>query len=154
MGDLVYLQLQPYRQSSLKGTRKEKLKPRFYGPYRVIRRISEVAYELELPEGSHIHNVFHVSCLKKAIGQNISVTTDLPPLNEEGKLILEPLEILEVRENVLHNRTVREYSVRWRHLPLDHASWEGKHILQHLALHLLEDKQISGQEDCDVPNEK
>ena len=68
VGDLVYLRLQPYQQSSLKGTRKEKLKPRFYGPYRVIHRIGEVAYELELPEGSHIHNVFHVFYLKKAIG--------------------------------------------------------------------------------------
>jgi hypothetical protein len=33
IGDLVYLRLQPYRQSSLKATGKEKLKPRFYGPY-------------------------------------------------------------------------------------------------------------------------
>ena len=79
--------------------------------------------------GSRIHNVFHVTCLKKAIGQNITVTTDLPPLNEEGKLILEPAEILEVRERVLRNRTVREYLVRWRHLPLDDRTWEGEHIL-------------------------
>ena len=39
VGDLVYLRLQPYRQSSLKQKGAEKLKPRFYGPYRVIRRI-------------------------------------------------------------------------------------------------------------------
>ena len=97
MGTLVYLRLLPYRQSSLKGTGKEKLKPQFYGPYRMVRRIVEVAYELELPEGSYIHNVFHDSCLKKAIGRNVTVATDLPPLDEEGKLILEPAEILEVR---------------------------------------------------------
>ena len=82
----------------------------------MIRRIGEVAYELELPEGSRIHNVFHVSCMKKAIRQNITITTDLPPLNEEGKLILEPAEILEVRERVIQNRTVREYLVHWRNL--------------------------------------
>ena len=117
VGDLVYLRLQPYRQSSLKGTGKEKLKPQFYGPYRVVLRIGEVAYELELPEGSRIHNVFHVSCLKKAIVQNVTVATDLPPLNEEGKLILELVEILEVCEKILRNHTVKEYLVRWRHLP-------------------------------------
>ena len=94
----------------------------------MILRIGEVAYELELPEGSCIHNVFHVSCLKKAIGQNITVTTDLPPLNE-GKLILEPIEILEVHEKALRNRTVKEYLVCWRHLPLDDATWESEHIL-------------------------
>jgi hypothetical protein len=68
VGDLVFLRLQPYRQSSLKRSGVEKLKPKFYGPYRVIKRISEVAYELDLPEGRNIHNVFHVSCLKKAVG--------------------------------------------------------------------------------------
>lgn len=151
VGDLVYLRRQTYRQSSLKGTCKGKLKPRFYGPYCVIHRIGEVAYELELSEGSHIHNVFHVSCLKKAIRQNVIVTTDLSPLNEEWKLILEPVKILEVREKALRNNTLKEYLVRWRHLLLDDAMWEGEHILQHLALRLLEDKQILGQEDCNVP---
>ena len=64
---MVFLRLQPYRQSSLKRSRAEKLKPRFYGSYRVIKKVGEVAYELELPEGSKIHNIFHVSCLKKAV---------------------------------------------------------------------------------------
>jgi hypothetical protein len=72
VGDLVFLRLQPYRQSSLKKSGAEKLKPKFYGPYRIMRQVGKVSYELELPEGRKIHNMFHVSCLKNAVGQFIS----------------------------------------------------------------------------------
>ena len=43
VGDMVYLMLQPYRQSTLKKSGAEKLKPRYYGPFRVIRHVGEVA---------------------------------------------------------------------------------------------------------------
>jgi hypothetical protein len=63
VGDLVYLHLRPYRQSSLKTKGVEKLKPRFYGPYRISRRVREVAYELELLEGVRytMSSMFHAS---------------------------------------------------------------------------------------------
>jgi hypothetical protein len=74
VGDLVFLRLQPYRQSSMKKSGAEKLKPRFYGPYRIMCPVNKVAYEIDLPEGGKIHNVFHVSCLKKAVGKFISTS--------------------------------------------------------------------------------
>ena len=90
VGDLVYLRLQPYRHASIKRSGAEKLQPCFFGPYRVSRRIGGVAYELELPQGRKIHNVFHVSCLKKALGQHVRPIEALPPMDEEGQLVLIP----------------------------------------------------------------
>jgi hypothetical protein len=100
-----------------------------------------VTYELELPEGSKIHNVFHVSCLKKAVGQQISTSEELPPLDEGGQLELVPKEVLEQREPRLRNRVIRECLVRWRGLLVEDATWEGEHILQHPGLMLREDNQ-------------
>ena len=81
---MVFFKLQPYKKITLKRSGVEKLKPRFYGPYKVIGKVGEVAYELELPPNSKIHNVFLVSCLKKVLGQKTIVSTELPPLDDEG----------------------------------------------------------------------
>ena len=137
----MYIRLQHYRQYSLQKKGVKKLKPCFYGPYRIIRKVGEVAYELELPPKSKIHNVFHVSNLKKTLGQHIAPSTELPPLDDEGLLILIPERIIQTRERKLRNRIIREYLVQWKELPPEDATWEGEQVLQHPSLKLLEDKQ-------------
>ena len=77
-------------------------------------RSVEVAYELELPTGSKIHNIFHVSCLKKALGQRVTATEELLPIDDEGHLVLQPEAIIDNRERQLRSKTVRAYMVRWR----------------------------------------
>ncbi|XP_057853880.1 uncharacterized protein LOC131063923 [Cryptomeria japonica] len=131
VGDMVYLRLQPYRQSTLQKSGAEKLKPHFYGPFRVIRKVGAVAYELELPSDSRVHNVFHVSHLKKALGHNVVASSQLLPLDEEGQLVLIPEEILDFKEHSLRKRTIREYVVKWKNLPMEDATWESDEILQH-----------------------
>ena len=64
--------------------------PMLYGPYRVTIKVGEVSYELELPEGSKIQNVFHVSYLKKEIGKKVVESKDIPPIGDEGHLELIP----------------------------------------------------------------
>jgi hypothetical protein len=123
---LVYLRLQLYRQTSIKRSGAEKLQPRFFGPYRISRKVGAVAYELEIPQGSKIHNVFHVSCLKRAIAQHITPLEVLPPLDEEGQLVLVPEEILEVREKKLWRRSIQEYLIKWKDLPIEDAMWENE----------------------------
>jgi len=146
VGDLVYLRLQPYQKASIKRNETENLQPRFFGPYRISKRIGVVAYELELPQGSRIHNVFHVSCLKKAIGQNIIPIETLPPMDEEGQIVLIPEEILEVWEKRFQKRSIKEYLIRWKDLPIEDATWENEQILWETGLELLEDKKFQSVE--------
>ncbi|GKB89285.1 ty3-gypsy retrotransposon protein [Tanacetum coccineum] len=77
-GDYVFVSIQPYRQKTLAKRRYEKLSPRFYGPYRILRKVGLVAYKLELPPDARIHLVFHVSMLKPAHGSFPS--NPAPPL--------------------------------------------------------------------------
>lgn len=64
-GDWVYVKLQPYRQQSAATRQWQKLSKRFFGLFQMIQKIGSVAYKLQLPKASKIHNVFHVSFLKK-----------------------------------------------------------------------------------------
>ena len=125
----MYLRFQLYKQTHLKRNGVEKINTIYYGPYKVIRKIGEVAYELELPKGSKIHNVFHVYCLKKAIGQQIVISDTLPPLDDEGQLTLILEKVLKTRERRLRSRTIKEYLVQWKYLPSEDATWEEDNIL-------------------------
>ena len=59
----IFVRIKPYKQLSLEQQGKNKLAPIFYGKYQIIWNISSVEYEINLPETSQIHNVFHVSNL-------------------------------------------------------------------------------------------
>lgn len=104
VNDEVFLKLQPYRQSSLQKRSNQKLSARYFGPYRVVKRVGKVAYQLELPPGSKIHSTFHVSQLKKKIDSKKVVQTTLPGIEEEDKNSAVPEVILEKRLIKRNNR--------------------------------------------------
>ena len=96
-GDQVFLRLQPYKQTSLKAEHFQKLVPKFYGPYIVLKHVGQVAYQLDLPSSSKVHPFFHVSCLQKVIGTKCQTQTSLPKLDEEGSIWFQTQAILVIR---------------------------------------------------------
>jgi len=59
-----------------------KLSPKFFGPFLIVDRVGQVAYKLQPPESSRIHNVFHISQLKKHVGMT-TMTSNLPSNAED-----------------------------------------------------------------------
>lgn len=141
MGNLVFVRLQPYKKSTLM-KRGRKVEAQILWTLYDHQRIGEVACELELPPNNKIHNVFHVSCLKKIVGQEVVVSLVLPPLDDEGKLILVSKEVLEIREKKLRNKVIVELLVKWKGLPIEDVTWEGIEILNHPNLHCLRTKNL------------
>jgi hypothetical protein len=112
-GDHVYLKVSPLhgmRRFKVKG----KLYPRFIGPFRVFRRVGEMAYQLELPDNlSDVHNVFHVSQLKKCL---CAPKEQLPmeELSVQGDLTYTeyPIKILDILARVTRNKVIKMCKVQ------------------------------------------
>ncbi|KAA8529851.1 hypothetical protein F0562_034380 [Nyssa sinensis] len=98
VGDYVYLKLQPYRQTSVAFRGSLKLSPRFFGPFKVLKKVGNVAYRLDLPIGSQIHNVVHVSRLRKFLGNIRPVSTVPPHVADDSTILPQPETILARRE--------------------------------------------------------
>jgi hypothetical protein len=121
---MTYLKRQPYRHNSL-GIHKEiKLHSKYYGPFKVLQRIGQVAYKLLLPDGCSIHPVFHVSQLKKHIGNKVVPQHHLPLTDNEGNIKMQPESLLNRRLIPRNNEPVVQWLIKWVNLPEEAATWE------------------------------
>jgi hypothetical protein len=131
VGDFVYLRVSPMR-----GTRrfkvKGKLAPRYVGPFKIVDHRGEVDYQLELPpQLSDVHDVFHVSQLKKCL----RVPEEQLPIEELdlGSVLTyseRPVKILDTAERVTRNKVIKMCKVQWSHHTEDEASWEHEEELR------------------------
>ena len=111
VGDHLYLRVKP-KKSSLKLGSCKKLAPIFCGPFQVLERIRHVAYKLALPLHLNIHNIFHVSLLKKYVYDSTHIIDwNVLHVEPEGELQVEPVRIMDKKEIVLWNRVIARVKV-------------------------------------------
>ena len=125
VGDKVFLRIAPMR-GVMRFGKKGKLSPRYIGPFEILDQIGPVAYRVALPPAlSGVHNVFHVSMLRKYVPDPTHVI-DYEPLQLQENLTYteEPLRIVERKEQVLRNRTIPLVKVVWNNHAISEASWE------------------------------
>ena len=125
VGDHVSLKVIPKRGVVRFGKR-GKLSPRFIGPFEMLERIGTVAYRLALPPNmSGVHEVFHVSMLRKYTPDPAHVVDwGQIEVNTDGTFEEGPVCILDSRDQVLRRKTVRQVRVLWRHCGVEESTWK------------------------------
>lgn len=131
VGEMVLLKLQSYAQHSVVNRPCPQLAFKFFGPYKVIERIGEVAYRLELPKTAQVHPVFHVSQLKPFTPNYVPVFSELPKVNDLNKQGVVPFEVLDRRLVKKGNPAVTQVLVRWSNIPPESATWEDFEVVRH-----------------------
>nr|XP_012570968.1 uncharacterized protein LOC101506525 [Cicer arietinum] len=123
IGEWVFLKLRPHVQNSVEARINLKLAPRYYGTFEITARVGAIVYRLQLPTTAHIHPVFHVSLLKKAIG-NYRVENELPlGLDGDRAAPWEPAAVLATRTITKEESDVKQFLVHWNDKPVEEATW-------------------------------
>ena len=130
VGDHVFLKVMPKRGVVRFGKR-EKLSPRFIGPFEILERVGVVAYRLDLPSSmSGVHEVFHVSMLQKYTPNPAHVVDwGEIELDNDGTFEEGPVCILDSRDQVLRRNTVRLVRVQCRHYEVEESTWEREDMM-------------------------
>ena len=124
-GDFVFLKVAPMK-GVMRFRKKSKLSPRYIGPFEITEHIGKVAYRLALPsELSTVHNVFHVSILKRHVSDPSHVIEHEPiQVHEDLTDKEKPEQILARKEKSLRNKTIPLVKVLWRNHKIEEATWE------------------------------
>ena len=141
VGDYMYLKVSP-----LRGTRRfhvrGKLAPRYVGPFRIVRRIKELAYKLELPPHlAGVHDVFHVSQLRKCLKvPEQQVSPDALDIQDTLEYLEYPVKILAGDVKATRRTKTNYCKVQWSNHTEREATWEREDDLRKEFPYLFEDE--------------
>ncbi|GKB40966.1 hypothetical protein Tco_0885908 [Tanacetum coccineum] len=125
VGDRVMLKVSPWKGVVRFGKR-EKLNPRYVGPFKVLEKVGSVSYKIELPQDlNRVHNTFHVSNLKKCYSVE-PLAVPLEGLHVDDKLCFleEHVEIMDREVKRLNQSRILIIKVRWNSRRGPEFTWE------------------------------
>jgi hypothetical protein len=127
-GTYTYLSTQGITMPVDKDRKSEKLIQLYYGPYTIIRQLSPVLFQLQLPAASRIRDVFHCSLLKLASdSQALGVRgAQLPAATDSGEFEVEKI----LTKRGADNHIQYMYLIKWKGYPIEDCSWEPASNLQ------------------------
>ena len=113
---------------------------RYCGSFEIIERICPIAYMLVFPTSMSIHNIFHVSLLKKYIRYaNHVIDWNVIQVEQEGILQVHPVHILDRKRKHLWNRAIGIVKIQWTWYGPEDATWEHEDAMWVEYLHIFED---------------
>nr|XP_043615810.1 uncharacterized protein LOC122587710 [Erigeron canadensis] len=147
VGDMVMLKVSPWK-GVIRFAKKGKLSPRFIRTFKVLKRIKDVAYQLELPpELDGIHNTFHVSYLRKCLAEQSSVIPiEDVSIDLRKRMIEELIAILGRKQKKLPRKMIDLILIKWKHNHGESVTWETKSVMKEKYPELFIFDQIPGTE--------
>nr|GEV64592.1 putative reverse transcriptase domain-containing protein [Tanacetum cinerariifolium] len=125
VGDRVMLKVSPWK-GVVRFRKRGKLNPRYIGPFTVLSKVVDVSYRLELPQQlSRVHNMFHVSNLKKCLSdESLVIPLDELRIDDELQFVEEPVEIMDREIKQLERSRIPIIKVRWNSKRGPEFTWE------------------------------
>jgi hypothetical protein len=119
----VYLKVSPMKGVKRFGV-KVKLSPHYIGPFPILEKCGKVAYKLELPPAlAGVHDIFHVSQLKKCLKAPMDVVLpEVAPLEMDLTYPEHPIKILDHKSRVTRRKTIMFYKIHWRNHTVEEAT--------------------------------
>jgi hypothetical protein len=110
----VYLRVLPMKGVKRFGV-KGKLAPRYIRPFPILEKCGSVAYKIDLPPSlAGVHDIFHVSQLKKCLKTPVDVVLpEVTPLEADLSYPEHPIKILDQKDRVTRRKTIKFFKIQW-----------------------------------------
>jgi hypothetical protein len=128
------------------------LAARYCGPFEILEKIGSIAYMIALYTSMRVHNVFHVSLLKKYVSDpNHIIYWTVIQVDHEGYFQVEPICILDQKLKVIRNKSIGMVKVQWTYYDPEDTTWEHKENMREEYLQFFGNFEENGRQKCKTP---